>query len=299
MLDSGFRIKYNEENDFCLHVLGYVQGNRAYIEKMGQCKAAAGLQDRLEEAVNSAEPEKLEQLAACMEELFGENQREEGWLEAGIRLLLSDSVTEQNAAVTGDDKCGCHEVQQVRKDCVDWLEVLTQEQQDYHQLWMQTYEQMQTKEEDFNDFMNWRIHQIEFFYGYTRQVPRASALLSVRLGIVPDAALWSKWKPEKQYVPVIVSKEEYNQAYFTFLLQQTEPVCRRLMEECGYAGEELLGSMRLAAAYILVEACHGVLREDFSERYGLQEANLANVGEKLSVPAELYDRLSEYLLGME
>lgn len=164
----------------------------------------------------------------------------------------------------------------------------------YASIWKEKIAKSEECRQDFNDFLNWRFHQIEFYFenvDVKRQViGLAEMSFDEELTLTEDM----------QFIPLVTDKEMYGRAYFTLLEQLVRPFSISVMKELNYAlVEAVIKQLSRLAVCILVDACHTVLRQELLDVYEIQNWNVNCGSELFDLPERLCRRLEERLLSME
>ncbi len=173
----------------------------------------------------------------------------------------------------------------------DWMEA---EYTAYAPIWQEKMAAGESCRQDFDDFLNWRFHQIEFYFEQT----------DVKKQVIRLA----EWQPscenlssgDMQLIPLVTSQTMYGTVYFGLLKQLVKPLAASVMLHKGYApNQETEDRLSRLAVCILVDACHTVLRQELLSVYDIADWNLNRAADIFALPKELCAELEDCLLGME
>lgn len=164
----------------------------------------------------------------------------------------------------------------------------------YASIWKEKIGKSEECRQDFNDFLNWRFHQIEFYFEHVDVKRQVIGLAEMSF----DEEL--TLTENMQFIPLVTDQEMYGRAYFTLLEQLVRPLSISVMKELNYAlVEAVIKQLSRLAVCILVDACHTVLRQELLEFYEIQNWELNRAAELFDLPEHLCGRLGECLLSME
>lgn len=174
-------------------------------------------------------------------------------------------------------------------------ELTEKEVQSYKIDWEKKQAEAEELRQDFDDFLNWRFHQIEFFFAGAKILPNAVSLIewsADRVHILAAEGI--------QYIPTVMSKEDYARTYFILLEQLVRKTAVSVMEGTKYDGDtEMTDGLCKLIVCILTDSCHPVLRKNLSDFYGIPAEHIAKAELDLGIPEILNTRLGELLLSME
>ncbi len=164
----------------------------------------------------------------------------------------------------------------------------------YAQVWEEKIKDGDGCRQDFNDFLNWRFHQIEFYFEHVNVKRQVIGLAEMAYDEILTLG------EDIQFIPLVTDKEMYGKVYFTLLEQLVRPLAISVMKEMHYAlVEAVIRPLSRLAVCILVDACHTVLRQELLEFYELPGWELNRGAELFDLPESICTRLGEHLLSME
>ncbi len=176
-------------------------------------------------------------------------------------------------------------------DIVQWAK---KEHLVYAPVWEDKMAAAEECRQDFDDFLNWRFHQIEFFFEKSDVKRHVIRLAELSLGqkLLPMENI--------QCIPLVTSKGMYAVVYFGLLEQLVRPMAVSVMIQNGYELiETAVRQLSRLAVCILVDACHTVLRQELLDVYQIQQWDLNHAAELFDLPEALCCSLEECLLSME
>lgn len=164
----------------------------------------------------------------------------------------------------------------------------------YTSVWKEKMAKAENFRQDFNDFLNWRFHQIEFYFEQCDVKRNVFSL--AELPLENELTLTQN----VQFISLVTSKEMYARVYFNLLEQLVSPLAASVMAEMKYAmTESVVKQLSRLAVCILVDACHTVLRQELLDVYEIQNWDLNRGAELFDLPETLCRSLEERLLSME
>lgn len=173
----------------------------------------------------------------------------------------------------------------------DWARA---ENQAYASVWEEKIAKAEELRQDFDDFLNWRFHQIEFYFEKMNIKANVIWLSEYTKELVPAPL------ENVQFIPLVTDKDLYVNAYLVLLEQLVRPLAVSVMVHNGYAMvEAVVRALSRLAVCILVDACHATLRQEMFAVYGIQNWNVNQAPELFDLPEQLCSSLGERLLSME
>lgn len=173
----------------------------------------------------------------------------------------------------------------------DWARA---ENQAYASVWEEKIAKAEEFRQDFDEFLNWRFHQIEFYFEKMNIKPHVIWLAEYTAELAPAPL------ENIQFIPFVTGKDMYVNAYLVLLEQLVRPLAVSVMVHNRYAMVEAVARpLSRLAVCILVDACHATLRQEMFGVYGIRNWNVNQAPVLFDLPGQLCSSLEERLLSME